>query len=65
MGKPLRPVFRILLFCLLIASLGTWALLQYETHQLARQTDAEAYSQIEEGLYQGRAVRGRRPARAR
>jgi hypothetical protein len=56
MGKPLRPVFRILLFCLLIASLGTWGLLQYEAHQLARQTDADAYSQIEEGLYQGRAV---------
>lgn len=56
MGKPLRPVFRILLFSLLVASLGTWALLQYEAHQLARQNDGDAYSQIEEGLYQGRQV---------
>lgn len=56
MGKPGTRFVRIALLILLVASLATW----FGLHRLERyyrnQTEGDAYSLIEEGLYQGRLV---------
>src|SRR5262249_31704433 len=56
MGKPLSPGFRIALFATLALSLATWGWLYYQEREYRKETEANAYSLIEEGLYQGRLV---------
>jgi hypothetical protein len=56
MARPRSRIIRITLFSLLAAGVAAW----YGLHRLERhyrnQTEGDAYSQIEEGLYQGRLV---------
>lgn len=44
------------LFALLLASMAVWGWLYHLERHYRNQTEGEAYSQIEEGLYQGRLV---------